>query len=63
MNVTSVPAQTVLSDAAMETLADWLALTVTVISFDVAGLLVIQGVALEVITTEITSLVTGASSV
>ena len=57
--VTLVPAQTGLALAAMVTLAVKMGLTIIVTAFEVAGDPVRQGAALEVITTVITSPLTG----
>jgi hypothetical protein len=59
VNVTEVPAQTGLAEAAMEMLAGRFGFTVMVTALDVAGLPVAQ-VALEVSTQVTTSLFTGA---
>ena len=59
MKVTEVPAQTGLASAAMLTLAVKIGLTVMVTVLEVAGDPVRQGAALEVITTVITSPLTG----
>ena len=56
VNVTFVPAQKVVALAPIFTLAVKIGLTVTVIVFDVAGEPAKQGLAFEVITTEIASL-------
>ena len=55
VNVTAVPAQTGLADAATTTLTGKIGLTVMVTVLDVAGLLVLQ-IAVELITTLIASL-------
>ena len=56
---TEVPSQTGLASAEMLTLAVRIGLTVMVTEFEVAGEPAKQGAALEVITTEITSPLTG----
>ncbi len=48
MNVTDVPAQTVSSDAIIETLTGLLGLTIIVMVFDVAGLFVTHTVSEDV---------------
>ena len=54
MNVTDVPAQIVVAEAAIETLAVKLGFTTIVIAFDVAGEPVTQDVKFEVITQDTT---------
>ena len=56
VKVTLVPAQKVVAEAAMLTLATSVGFTVTLIEFDVAGEPVKHGLALDVITTVIASL-------
>ena len=60
VNFTLVPAQTGLASAEMVTLAGKSGLTVIVMAFDVAGEPVRQGAGLAVMTTVITSPLTGA---
>ena len=59
MKVTKDPAQTGLISAEIDTPAVKIGFTVMVIAFDVAGEPVRQGAALDVITTVITSPLTG----
>ena len=54
MNVTDVPAQIVVAEAAIETLAVKLGFTTIVIAFEVAGEPVTQDVKFEVITQDTT---------
>ena len=60
VNFTFVPAQTGLASAAMVTLACKIGFTVMMTAFDVAGEPVRQGAGLAVMTTVITSPLTGA---
>ena len=59
VKVTELPEQTGLADEATVTLTGRFGLTVIVTAFDVAGLPVAQGAALDVKTQVITSLFTG----
>ena len=59
MNVTEVPEQTGLMDGDIETLTGRVELTIIVIEFDVAGLLITQMVSDDISTQVTTSLLTG----